>query len=235
MAKTTSATRPEAARSNLPAELSPRQRLLRLGAEALTDAELLSVLLRTGCPEALALGQAVDLLRQIGGFPGLLRIDAGSLRGLGLTPTKAAIVLSTVEMSRRLVRDEMSHRPLLGDPGAVARYTAIHHRSPDQRLYGAVFLDACCRLISTAEIFRGGQSGAAIEPAAVFRRALVASATSVIVFQTRAAGGAEPTVDDWAFTRSLVAAGRVVGIPLADHLIVASAERWVSLHRQHPW
>ncbi len=85
------------------------------------------------------------------------------------------------------------------------------------------------------EIFRGALTAAAVEPRAVFRRALAASAASVIVFQTRTSGDPTPTRDDWAFTHRLVEAGELLGIRLDDHLIVANAEQWISLHRRHPW
>ena len=86
MSSPASAARPGAARFNLPAELSPRERLLRRGAAALSDAELLSVVLLNGSSEAPALRQAVDLLREVGGFLGLLRLDARQRRALGFTP-----------------------------------------------------------------------------------------------------------------------------------------------------
>ena len=233
MARPTTAARLTAARSAVVAELTPRERLLRLGAAALSDAELVSVLLQDNSSEpAAALSQAVDLLRKVGGFPGFLRIDADSLRCLGLSRRQAAILASALELSRRLTRDELPRRLLLDDPEAVVRYAAARFRSPDQQILAALFLDPCCRLISDAEIFRGGLTGAAVEPGAVFRRALAASAASVIVLQTRCGGEPAPTAHDWAFTRRLVAAGKTLGVAVCDHLIVASAERWVSLRRR---
>jgi DNA repair protein RadC len=235
MARASLAARPAAARSAVSAELTPRERLLRLGAAALSDAELVSVLLEDTSSETAALDQAIDLLREIGGFPGFLRIDADSLRGLGLSRRKAAVLVSALELSHRLTRDELPRRPLLDDPEAVVRYAAARYRSPDQQILGALFLDPCCRLITDCEIFRGGLTGAAVEPGAVFRRALKASAAWVVVFQTRCGGEPAPTAHDWAFTRRLVDAGKTLGVGLCDHLIVASAERWVSLHRRDPW
>ena len=107
MARASLAARPAAARSAVSAELTPRERLLRLGAAALSDAELVSLLLQDSSSESAALGEAVELLRQIGGFPGFLRIDADSLRGLGLSRRKAAVLVSALELSRRLTRDEL--------------------------------------------------------------------------------------------------------------------------------
>ena len=159
------AARLTAARSAAVAELTPRERLLRLGAAALSDAELLSVLLLQESSSApSALGQAVDLLREVGGFPGFLPIDADSLRGLGLSRRQAATLVSALELSHRLIRDELPRRPLVDHLEAVVRYAAARFRSPDQQILAALFLDPCCRLITDAEIFRGGLTGAAVEP-----------------------------------------------------------------------
>ncbi len=86
-----------------------------------------------------------------------------------------------------------------------------------------------------AEILRGVLTAEAVEPRAVFRRALSASAASVIVPQTRTSGDTTPTRQDWAFTHRLAEAGENLGVAVRDHLLVASAERWISLHRRHPW
>ena len=237
MASQNPTQRPKAASSAVEADLTPRQRLLSCGASALSDAELLSVLLQPGSPRATALDQAVDLLEKLGGLPGFLRLDAGLLQTLGLTPTKAATVTAALELGRRLIRDQLLERPLLNNPQAVARYVAAHHGSADQQILGALFLDTRCRLIrevgpEQSEIFRGGLTGAAVEPRAIFSRALQASAAWVIIFQTRTCGNPEPTADDWDFTHRLVDAGKILGIGVGDHVVVASAERWVSLRRQ---
>ncbi len=143
MASKTPVARPQAARSAVPAELPPRERLLRLGAAALTDAEVLAILLQNGCPAAPALDQAVELLRELGGLPGFLRLEAGNLQSLGLTPAKAAAVASALELSRRLIRNELPHRPLLDRPGLVARYAAARYRSPDQQVLGPLPAGPC--------------------------------------------------------------------------------------------
>jgi DNA repair protein RadC len=143
------------------------------------------------------------------------------LRGLGLTRCKAAALVSALELSRRLIHDELPRRPLVNDPETVARYAAAH-RSPDQQVLGSLFLDPHCRLISEAEIFRGGLTGAAVDPGPVFRRALKASAAWIIVFQARSTNPA-PTAEDWAFTRRLVAAGKILGIGVASAVTGAAA------------
>ncbi len=146
-------------------------------------------------------------------------------------------VASALELSRRLIRNELPHRPLLDRPGLVARYAAASYRSPDQQVLGPLPAGpfswtpaATCpggRPRSDVEIFRGTLTSATVEPRAVFHRALAASAASVIVFQTRTSGDPVPTREDWSFTHRLVEAGEILGIGVRDHLLVTSAEQWV--------
>ncbi len=187
-------------------------------------------------PDSGTLAKSISEPRAFNDFrPSPSPPDASSSESLGLTPAKTASVASALELSRRLIRNELPHRPLLDDPSLVARHAAASYRSSDQQVLGAIFLDVNCRLISDAEIFRGALTAAAVEPGVVFRRALAASAAAVIVFQTRPSGDPVPTREDWSFTRRLLEAGEIVGVGVRDHLLVASAEQWVSLHRRHPW
>ena len=98
----------------------------------------------------------------------------------------------------------------------MARYVAARYRSADQQDFGALFLGPCYRLISDAEIFRGGLTAAAVGPGTVFRRALAASAAWVVVSQTRCGGEPAPTAEDWAFTQRLADAGTTLGVGVCD-------------------
>lgn len=212
------------------AELSPRQRLTAKGPESLSDAELVSVLLRDGISH-----DAARLLDELGGFVGFSSHDVRSLRRLGLTPTQATTLVSALELGRRVIRDELPRRRLCDHPRAIARYIAARYRCPDRQTVGALFLGLDDRLRSEAEIFQGTLTATKVELRPILRRALVASAGYVVVFQTRPCGDVEPTAGDWAFTHRLVAAGELLGIGIRDHLIVANADRWTSLVRRRPW
>ncbi len=164
-------------------------------------------------PDSGTLAKSISEPRAFNDFrPSPSPPDASSSESLGLTPAKTASVASALELSRRLIRNELPHRPLLDDPSLVARHAAASYRSSDQQVLGAIFLDVNCRLISESEIFRGALTAAAVEPGVVFRRALAAKAAAVIVFQTRPSGDPVPTREDWSFTRRLLAAGEIVGV-----------------------
>jgi DNA repair protein RadC len=150
----------------MPAHDRPRERLLREGGTALTDAELLAVLLRTGCSGVSALDLARELLAVSGGLAGLATFDAGALRRRGLGAAKSAVLLAALELARRVVRAELPDRLPLASPEAVARYLLLRYAERDQEVMGALFLDLRNRLLGEAELYRGTWARAAVEPRA---------------------------------------------------------------------
>ncbi|HEV8632291.1 MAG TPA: UPF0758 domain-containing protein, partial [Thermoanaerobaculia bacterium] len=123
----------------LPPHDRPRERLLREGGTALTDTELLAVLLRTGCAGASALDLGRELLTTAGGLAGLATLDCGALQRRGLGAVKAAGLLAALELARRLARAELPDRLPLGNPEAVARYLLLRYAERDQEVMGALF------------------------------------------------------------------------------------------------
>ena len=213
----------------------PRERLLREGGSALSDGELLAVLLRTGCAGASALDLGRELLATAGGLAGLATLDGGALRRRGLGAAKAAGVLAALELARRVARAELPDRLPLGDPEAVARYLLLRYAERDQEVMGALFLDVRNRLLGEAELFRGTLARAAVEPRAVLKQALLRSAAGVLLFHTHPSGDPSPSAEDLAFTRRMADAGELVGVRLLDHLVLGSGHRWVSLRRRGGW
>jgi DNA repair protein RadC len=219
----------------IPAHDRPRERLLREGGGALADAELLAVLLRTGCAGASALDLGRELLTAAGGLAGLATLDPGALRRRGLGAAKAAGLLAAVELSRRLARAELPDRLPLAHPEAVARYLLLRYAERDQEVMGALFLDVRNRLLGEAELFRGTLARAAVEPRAILKQALLRSAAGVLLFHTHPSGDPSPSAEDLAFTRRLAEAGELLGVRLLDHLVLGSGHRWVSLSRRGGW
>jgi DNA repair protein RadC len=213
----------------------PRERLLREGGAALSDAELLAVVLRTGCAGVSALELGRELLTGEGGLAGVATADSSSLLRRGLGPAKAAGVLAALELARRLARAELPERLPLGHPEAVARYLLLRYSERDQEVMGALFLDVRNRLLGEAELFRGTLSRAAVEPRAVLKRALLSSAAGILLFHTHPSGDPSPSAEDLAFTRRMADAGELVGVRLLDHLILGTCHRWVSLRRRGGW
>ncbi len=219
----------------IPAEDRPRERLLRSGGDALSDAELLAVLLRTGTRGATAIDLGHRLIREHGGLVGLLTTPTGHLLGPGIGEAKASSVAAAVELGRRLAHAQLPKRRPMDQPAAVARYLLLRYAVADQEVMGALFLDVHHRLVGEREIFRGTLCRAAVEPRTIFKAALLANASSLLLFHTHPSGDPTPSAEDVAFTRRMTVAGKVLGIPLNDHLVLGSAGRWTSLKRSGGW
>jgi DNA repair protein RadC len=220
---------------DLPVEEQPRERLLRNGSQALSDGELVAILLRTGRPGVSAIELGRRLLARCGGAAGLLGLCARALRQEGLGPAKAATVLAAVELARRLARARLPERRPLTDPSAVANYLGLRYLVRDQEVMGALFLDTRNRLLGESEVFRGTLNRAAVEPRALLKQALLRDAAGLVLFHTHPSGDPAPSAEDLGFTRRMAEAGEIVGIRMVDHLILGSGGRWVSLRRRGGW
>jgi len=213
----------------LPEGERPRERLLEHGGRSLADSELLAVLLRTGRRGVSALQMAMDLLRESGGLAGLLTATPHSLRRCGLGPAKAAALLAAVEVGRRLAREQLLDHEPLSRPVDVARYLALRYHTCDQEVLGALFLDARNHLLGEREIFRGTMSRISVEPREILRECLQRGAAAVYLFHTHPSGDPSPSAEDLLFTRRMVEAAEIVGLRLADHVVLGSRGRWASL------
>ncbi len=220
---------------NLPAHERPRERLLHAGGAALSDAELLAVLLRTGRPGMSAIEMGQELIAERGGLGGLLLTDPAKLRRPGLGAAKSATLLAAIELGRRLARVRMPRRDLLDRPDAVASYLGLRYAQEDQEVMGALYLDVRNRLIAESDIYRGTLSRAAVEPRAILKEGLLHSASGFILFHTHPSGDPSPSAEDLSFTRRMSEAGELLGVKLLDHIILGSAGRWVSLGRRGAW
>lgn len=216
----------------LPTTERPRERLLESGGKALADSELVAVLLRTGRRGVSALQLALDLLNESGGLPGLLAATPHSLRRVGVGPAKAASLLAAIELGRRLAREELVDHEPLSRPEAVARYLAVRYQTSDQEVMGALFLDVRDRLLGERELFRGTRDRVAVEPREILKECLQRGAVSIYLFHTHPSGDPSPSAEDLLFTRRMTDAAELVGLRLADHVVVGSRGRWVSLRQR---
>jgi DNA repair protein RadC len=216
----------------LPESERPRERLLKQGSAALSDAELVAVLLRTGIKGTSALQMATELIQETGGLSGLVSLTPGLLRRHGLGPAKAAALLAAVEIACRVAREQLSEREPLTRPAEVARYLHLRFWARDQEVVGALFLDSRNRLLGDKELFRGTLDRAVVEPREVLKEALVRGAAAVLLFHTHPSGDPTPSESDILFTRRLKEAAEIVGLRLADHMVLGAAGRWVSLQQR---
>jgi DNA repair protein RadC len=219
----------------LPRGERPRERLLEHGGGSLSDSELLAVLLRIGRKGVSALQMAMDLLRENGGLAGLLTATPHSLRRNGLGPAKAAALLAAVEVGRRLAREQLLDREPLSRPVDAARYLALRYHTCDQEVMGALFLDVRSHLLGEREIFRGTMSRISVAPREVLRECLQRGAAAVYLFHTHPSGDPSPSAEDLLFTRRMAEAADIVGIRFADHVVLGSRGRWVSLREKCAW
>ena len=205
-------------------------RLWQYGALALTDTELVALLLEPSSPDAEQAAQ-----RALGprGLSSLCRIRPRALLSQhGLTVSQAVAVLAAVELGRRMARLRVVRGPFLERPDLLAGYLWMKHQEPDQEIGGAVYLDARHRLIEDQVLYRGTASRLPIEPRVVLRVGLECGASALVFFHTHPSGDPAPSREDLLLTRRLQKAGEVVGITVLDHLILGSCHRFVSLRRR---
>jgi DNA repair protein RadC len=226
---------PELSLRALPVEDRPRERLLRAGAAALSDPELLAVLLRSGHKGRPVMAMARDLLAGEEGLRALLHGDVERLgREHRLGAAAIASLLAAVELGRRLARQELPV-DLLDQPERVAHYLHLRYGHVDQEVMGALFVDVRSRLVGEMEAFRGTMVRMAVEPRPILREALRKGAFGFILFHTHPSGDPTPSLEDVAFTDRMREASSAIGVRLVDHLILGAAGRWLSLQRRSPW
>lgn len=204
-----------------PAEERPREKLLSRGAEVLTNAELLAVLLGGGRRGVDAVELARRLLGQHGGLRALLHAETRDLEaspGLGLAST--ARLKATAELVRRYFGEKLAPGRTISGPADTSEFLIARLRDQPQEVFCCLFLDNRHRIIRFEEMFRGTVDGTSVYPREVVRRALALNAAAVILAHNHPSGVAEPSQADESITRRLKAALDLVDIRMLDHLVV---------------
>lgn len=199
----------------------PRDKLLERGAQTLSDAELLAVMLRTGYRDRSALGLAGELLEQFGGLAGLLRVDSTRLLacpGVGLA--KYAQLRAALELVRREALQVVQASDVLSSPGETLRFLQYHLGTHNREVFCCIFLDSQHRVLCCEDLFFGTLDGAAVYPREVAVRALQHRAAAVIFGHNHPSGVAEPSTADRRITERLSAALGLLDIRVLDHVIV---------------
>ena len=208
--------------SDWPANERPRERLLAHGAGALSDAELVALLLRTGLPGKSAVELARDLLGQFGGVGGMLAADLAGIKGLG--PAKTAQFAAALELARRSLTEQMKSRSALTSPGAVRDYLRLALAAKPHEVFVCIWLDAQHRVIDCVEAFRGTLTQTSVYPREIVKAALAANAAAVIFAHNHPSGAAQPSQADELLTRNLKDALALVEVKVLDHFIVAGSQ-----------
>jgi DNA repair protein RadC len=207
-----------------PADTRPREKLLRQGAAALTDAELVAVFLRTGVVGKSAVDLGRELLERFGGLGALCRADRQSACAApGVGEAKYALLQAVMEMARRTLDEAMKRGDALDSPDAVRNYLRLMLGSKPNEVFWCVFLDAQNRVIAAEELFRGTLTQTSVYPREVVKRALFHNAAALILAHNHPSGVAESSQADRQLTRHLAEALALVDVRVLDHFIVAGA------------
>lgn len=211
--------------SDWPAGERPRDRLLRYGAAALTDAELLALFLGSGVPGKSAVELARDLLAEHGGLRALLSVAPQRLcvtRGIG--QAKYAQLQAALEVGRRCLAERLHRRRLLTCPADARRYLMAVLRDHPHEVFACLFLDTRHRITRFEELFRGTIDGTTVHPREVVKAALQHNAAAVIAAHNHPSGVAEPSAADEQLTRRLKEALALVDVRLLDHIVVGDGD-----------
>ncbi len=207
---------------DLPPDARPREKLLSRGAGALSDAELLALLLRTGIEGKNVVAMAQDIVDKFGGISGLLHADADALKSVkGLGPAKKAELMAVVELSRRALAEQMVQKTVLDVPATLLDFVRLKIGSKPYESFMVLFVDATQKLIASEELFRGTLSHTSVYPREVALRALHHHAAGVILAHNHPSGEVQPSHADQSLTAKLRAALALLDIVVLDHVIVS--------------
>ena len=214
---------------DVPTEERPRERLLQHGAERLSNAELLAILLRTGTVGCSALDLADRLLGRFGSVAGLIEADLQELidmPGIGLA--KATQLKASIELGRRIARHVGDARPQILTAADAAAYMMDRLRFERKEHFVTLHLDTQHRLIGEEIVSVGSLDSSIVHPREIFKTALKRSAAGIICLHNHPSGDPTPSFADVEATHRLVEAGELLGVPVLDHIVIGE-NRYVSL------
>lgn len=210
---------------DLPLDARPREKMLARGPGALSDVELLAILLRTGIKGKNVFQLAQELLSTLGGLSGLLHTSTTELKLIkGLGPAKRAEVAAVLELSRRGLAEQLKQRQAFHAPDAVKQYVQLHLAHKTHEVFAVLFLDSQNRLQAMEELFRGTLSQTSVYPREVVLRALHHQAAAVVLSHNHPSGSVQPSRADETLTQTLKAALALVDVRVLDHVIVGQGQ-----------
>ncbi len=215
----------------MPTQERPRERLVEYGSKHLSNTELIAILLRTGSTGENVISLSSLLLTKFGGLAGLGKAAFAELCGeRGLSEAKACQLLAALELGRRFISLAPEERIIINTPQDAANLVTGEMGTLDQEHLRVILLNTRNEVLSTHEVYVGNVNSSVVRPAEVFRPAVRNNAPSLIVVHNHPSGNPAPSDDDIAITEDLVAAGKLLGIDVLDHLIVGSGQRYVSMN-----
>ena len=213
---------------DLPQRERPRERLAEHGADALTDAELIAILLRTGLRGQSAVDVGRALIQRLGTLSELSRATLEELQEIrGVGQDKAIALKAAFTLARRMAAEIQAVAPLLDQPAAVADLLREECRPYTVEHFYALLLDTRRRLLRKVVLTRGTLDAAIVHPRDVFRHAVTANASAVVLVHNHPSGDSTPSKADITVTRDLIRAGRLLKIEVLDHVILGrKTDEW---------
>lgn len=219
---------------DLPEAERPREKLITKGAKALSDAELLAILLRTGtkADSVLRIAEKLLIAHKEVGISGIARLSIGEFSKVkGIGEAKAATVLAALELGFRMAERPSEPRFAIRSPQDVATYVMPRLRYENKEHFMIMLLNAKNHVLALSTISVGSLSASIVHPREVFREALSHSAASVLLIHNHPSGDPSPSKEDALVTQKLVQAGEVMDIAVLDHIIIGD-NRFVSLKEE---
>ncbi len=210
-----------------PADERPREKLLNLGPQALSDAELLAIFLRTGIKGKSAVDLSRELLNEYGSLQTLLQADCQQFcTSLGLGPAKYALLQAVVEMTKRHLHESLSRGHAIENIETTRAYLTAQLRNPSQELFACLFLNNRHQVIKFEILFQGTIDSASVHPREVVKKALQHNASALIIAHNHPSGSQIPSQADKQITEKLKQALSLMEIRLLDHFIIGDKPAW---------
>ncbi|MBY9079391.1 DNA repair protein RadC [Paenibacillus sp. HN-1] len=210
---------------DLPHEERPRERMMHYGAESLSQAELLAILLRTGTRRESAIHMAQRILGEAGGIRGLSDLSIEELTQMkGIGPAKAVQLKAGIELGRRMANSRMDRAVIIRSPHDAAAILTEQLRYLQKEHFVCLFLNTKNHVIAQETLSMGSLNASIVHPREVFRAAIKCSSASIICAHNHPSGDPTPSPEDISLTRRLLEAGEIVGIDVLDHLIIGDSE-----------
>ena len=207
----------------------PRERLAALGPQALTNAELLAILLRVGVQGENAVEVGQRLLHAFGGLRGLHRAPFKDLMNQhGMGEAKASQIKAAIELGRRLILESPEEKPAINSPADAAALVQYDMSALEQEHLRVMLLDRRNRVLEVVEVYKGSVNSSQVRVGELFKDAVRTNASAIIVIHNHPSGDPTPSPDDVAVTRAIVQAGKLMDIDVLDHLVIGLG-KWVSL------
>jgi DNA repair protein RadC len=210
----------------------PRERILAYGAERVSTAELLALILGTGIRGRNATALAQHIIYSVGGITSLARCTPRELVNIpGIGVARAARIAAAFHLGRRAAEAALADKGRIVDPLDVCERLRLRMSGLTQEVFVVVALDARSNIIEEIEVARGCLTGVEVHPREVFRPLIRIAAAAAVVAHNHPSGDAQPSREDIALTHRLHDAGEVIGIPILDHIVIG-ASAYTSLYRQ---